>query len=94
MKIERDIGVAIYTKEDYKRLLEISDDRSTMNDTWAEWNKKKEEMKKNFRSLGIKVKDVKIDLEQLIRYCQLYGLPNNSKTRAQFVQEKMSGTIE
>ena len=65
-----------------------------MNDTWKEWQVKKNDMKRNFRKLGIKVKEVKIDIDQLIIYCKLRGIANNGESRAQFVQQKMNGEID
>ena len=93
MRIEQNVGVAIYSKKDYERLLEISDNRADMNDTWLEWRKKTNELKQNMRTLGIIVKDVKINLIELVRYCRERGLPNDGAARAQFVQEKLSGEI-
>ncbi len=67
-------------------MLEISDDRESMNDTWKEWQIKKNEFKRNFSKFGMKVTEVKIDIDQLVLYCKLRGIPNNGASRAQFVQ--------
>jgi len=93
MGLEQNIGVAIYTKKDYERLLEISDNREDMNQTWIEWRRKKDELKRNMRTLGVIVKEVKVNLDELVRYCRRKGIPNNGATRSQFVQQKLSGKI-
>ena len=93
MKIEQNVGVAIYSKKGYERLLELSDNRADMNETWLEWRKKTQEMKQSMRTLGVIVRDVRVDIDELVRYCRQKGIPNDGAARAQFVQEKLNGEI-
>lgn len=82
------VKLAYYNKKDWKRFTEIADDRESLHDTWNQWHKDFLKMKKNLLSQGMEVVDVEVDLDELIRYCQLNGLKNNGSTRSRFVQTK------
>lgn len=81
------IKMASYKKEDWKRFVEIIDDRESMHDTWKEWQKAFLKAKKGLISQGFEVVDVEVDLDKLISYCQLKGIKNDGEARSRFVQE-------
>lgn len=82
------IKMASYKKEDWKRFVEIIDDRESVHDTWKEWHKAFLKAKKGLISQGFEVVDVEVDLDKLISYCQLKGIKNDGDARSRFVQEK------
>lgn len=82
-------GLAWYKKEDWNRLLEVSEDKSKIEETHDEWLKNAENAIKNFKKKGIKIEKVQIDLNELIRWCNERNLSLNGEARANFVTHKM-----
>ncbi len=82
------IRVAYYRKKDWKRFIEMIDDREKMHNTWHEWNKDFEKTKRELRKMGFEVEDFVVDLKELGSYCSQRGIKNDGNARAQFVQEK------
>ena len=83
-----EINLAYYNQKDWKRFLELIDDRDSMFDTWEDWYKTYKKTKKKLITHGYKVNDIIIDIDELIMYCKLSGLKNNGTTRSKFVSEK------
>lgn len=83
-----EIKIAYYKKEDWKRLLRIVDDSSSMHDSWDEWHQAFNKAKKELISKGFHVIDVQVDLDELVKYCRIRGVMNTGKSRSQFVQGK------
>lgn len=82
------IKMAYYRKADWPRFLSIISDKESMHDTWKEWHKAYEKLKKNLRNKGFIVVDVTVDLDELIEYCLKRKIENDGKARSQFVQNK------
>ena len=78
------IKLAFYRKKDWKRFINLIDDRESMHDTWHDWNKAFEKTKHDLINQGFKVED----LDELIEYCKLRGIRNDGSERSQFVQAK------
>jgi len=83
------IGIAVYKIEDWKRLLEISEDTHNLEKTWSEWNENIHKLEDKLTNEGIKFKEILIDLNELQNYCNRQKLRINSESRAQFVLEKI-----
>ena len=82
------IKLAYYRKKDWKRFIKIIDDRESMHDTWNEWHKAFLKTKKDLISQGFEVTDIEVDLNELIKYCEIRGIKKDGKARSQFVQAK------
>jgi len=82
------VKIAYYRKEDWKKLLEIIDDKKSMHESWNQWFKAFTKAKKDLMSKGFTVVDIEIDLDELNNYCILNRIKNNGKARSQFVQQK------
>lgn len=80
------IKLAYYRKKDWKRFIEIIDDRESVHDTWNEWHQAFIKAKSNLVLQGFDVIDVEINLNALINYCEMKGIKNDGKARSQFVQ--------
>ena len=87
--METNIGIATFRKQDYKKILAIAEDKNSMNDTWQEWKKKKDRLKKDFEIMGIKTVDILVLPKELLAYCNKHDLKNSGETRARYVQEKV-----
>lgn len=79
------VNLAYYEKRDWKRFLEVIDDKDSMHNTWKEWNKAYLKSKKKLTSQGFVVKEVVINIDDLIVYCKIRGIKNDGKSRSQFV---------
>lgn len=82
------IKLAYYRKKDWNRFVNTIDDRESMHDSWKEWHKAFLKTKKDLISQGFEVEDIEIDLDELIKYCKIWGIKNDGKARSQFVQTK------
>jgi hypothetical protein len=85
-----EIGAAIawYREDQWERLREISADRDQLDDTYAEWVVKAEEVLRHLAEQGMNIEKVEIDLEDLQRWCAAQGIPVDSRARASYAAEK------
>ena len=83
------IGFAWYRPEDWQRLLDISDDRDKMENTYEEWLDQAEESFRKARDAGIDVIKIYINLDELTAWCAENNLEINSYSRSNFVTHKL-----
>jgi len=85
-----EIGAAIawYREDQWERLREISADRDQLDETYAEWVVKAEEVVKQLAAQGLSIEKVEIDLDDLERWCAARGIPIDSRARASYAAEK------
>jgi hypothetical protein len=81
------IKICYYRKKDWKRLLEISDDRDTLHSTWDEWNNAFNSATLDLENKGFVIKKAVVDLNKLIEFCKENQLKNTGATRSQFIQQ-------
>ena len=82
-----EVNLAYYRKKDWKKFLELIDDRESMHDTWKEWHKSYLIAKRSLTSKGLVVNDFVVDLNELKKYCSNRGLKIDGKARSQFVSD-------
>ena len=82
-----EVNLAYYRKKDWRKFLELIDDRESMHDTWKEWHKSYLKAKRGLTSQGLIVNDFVVNLDELKRYCLTKGLRIDGKARSQFVSE-------
>ena len=80
------VKLAYYRKKDWKRFLKIISDRESMHDTWYDWHKDFEKVKRDLTNQGFKVDVISVDLDELTEYCKRKGIKIDGKARSQFVQ--------
>jgi hypothetical protein len=79
------INLAYYNKKDWKRFLEIIDDREQQHDKWEDWHKDYLKAKNGLLEKGFIVNDFQVDLDELIKYCKTFGLKIDGKARSRYV---------
>lgn len=79
--------MAFYRPEDWSRLLSIIDDKEVFHDTWEQWHNEYQISKKQLESHGLKINDVVVNIDDLIRFCFQNGIKNDGKARARFVAQ-------
>ena len=82
------INIAYYREVDWKRFLDLIDDRESMHETWAQWHKSFLEAKKGLILQGFKVNEFIVDLDELQAFCIEKGIRNDGKARSQFVNRR------
>jgi hypothetical protein len=82
-------GVAWFRPEQWSRLLEISEDRKDLEETFAEWESLAEEKLRDLRTQGLDAEKITIDVEKLLAWCKSRGLSVNAGARSQYVAERL-----
>lgn len=83
------IGVAWYRPEQWKRLREISSDVDELEETYDEWLQAASMNFEEVEKLGVYLQKVDIDVNELLMWCGIRGLPVNGESRSRFVTEKL-----
>jgi inorganic triphosphatase YgiF len=82
--IEQIICISWFHPEQWDRLIEISEDREALHDSYEEWRNDANKMIQQLKSSGQIVKKVKVNLDDLLTWCQEKEIPVNGKARAEF----------
>ena len=83
------VGIAWYRRDQWPRLLEISTDRSDLEDSYDNWLVHVTEAFETMRNEGLDPVKVDIDTEELLAWCRSRNLPVNARARAGYVTEKV-----
>lgn len=86
------VGIAWYRREQWPRLLEISTDRSDLEDSYDHWLMHVTEAFKTMKNEGFDPVKVDVDTEELLAWCRTRNLPVSAKARARYVTEKVQKT--
>ena len=81
------VNMAFYRPEDWSRLLSIVDDKEVFHDTWEQWHKQYQSSKKQLESQGIRINDVIVNIDDLLRFCFQNGINNDGNARSRFVAQ-------
>ena len=82
-------GLAWWTPDQWDCLKQISVDPDALDDTYRDWQRNVERLIKRFRREGATVVRVKVDLDELVAWCEEKGKPLNGEARSQYVTEKL-----
>ena len=83
------VGVAWYRQEQYERFLASAKDREQLEATWIGWKREAEAVLQGYRALGMEVRRVEVDLDELLAYCMIENTPNTAESRAAHVMEML-----
>ena len=78
------IAACFYSPGDYLKLLDISDDRVSMCDTYEDWLVQFMKMKTGLENEGMKVVPVHVKLDDLQKFCKKNNLKNNGEARSRY----------
>lgn len=82
-------GVAWYRPEQWERLREVSEDVENLDETYDAWLLTAERMIRDGIPADIVVEKIDIDVEEVLAWCNVLGLPMNTASRARFVSERV-----
>jgi hypothetical protein len=88
------VGIAWYRREQWPHLLEISTDRSDLEDSYDQWLVHVTEAFETMRNEGLDPVKVDIDTGELLDWCRSRNLPVNAAARARYVTEKVQKTSQ
>ena len=88
-KVQAVFGVAWYKRAQWERLLQIAADRDDLEDTYQEWQETAEEVLRALERPGIVLR--KVDVEELLSWCNAQNRPVDGAARSEFVAEKLQG---
>lgn len=83
------IGVAWFDRAQWTRLKEVAPDRAKLDDTFEDWERNARSALADIVAAGNRAKEVPIDVEKLLAWCTLRGIPPDSAARAQYVADLM-----
>jgi len=82
------LNLAFYEKKDWEYFLSVADDRENLEDEWEDWFKSYLMGKMSLMADGFKIREITINVRELLEYCAKNNLKNDGKTRSQFVALK------
>ena len=82
-------GVAWYRPEQWQRLREVSEDVENLEETYHAWLQTAERMIRDGIHADVVVEKIDVDVEEVLAWCNVMGLPMNTTSRAQFVSERV-----
>jgi hypothetical protein len=81
------IGVAMYRADHWARLRATAADADTLAESHEVWLRSARASLAGLRQRGVRVREVPVDVEQVIAWCAAQGLPNTAQSRGRYVAE-------
>src|SRR5258706_15366267 len=81
-------GVAWYRPDQWERLREVSEDVDNLEETYDAWLKTAEQLIRNGVPADVRVEKIDVDVEEVLAWCNVHGLPMNGSSRSRFVSER------
>jgi hypothetical protein len=82
-------GVAWYRPEQWQRLRDVSEDAENLEETYDAWLQTAERMIRDGIPADVVVEKIDVDVEEVLAWCNVMGLPMNTASRARFVSERV-----
>jgi len=87
MAMVRAVGIAWYSRQNYRRILEIMEDADKLPATYDQWLKSAETGERQMKHSGYIVVRAIIDPEEFVAWCRSRGLKADAKARMQWGNE-------
>jgi hypothetical protein len=81
-------SLAVYRYEDWSKLLKISVDRQSLEETWEEWNDNIHKLEDDLLRRNVQYRKITVDIEELEHYCRKSGDPVNPGSRSAYAAWK------
>lgn len=88
------MGIAWYRKEQWQRLRQSSEDVDDLGETYEEWLAAALDGLKKLAALGVEAEKVDVDVDELLAWCNIQGLPLNGESRSEFAADKIRKKYE
>ncbi len=83
----RAVGIAWYSRQDYRRALEIMEDADQLPRTFDQWLKRAEATERQIKRAGHVVVRAMIKPEEFAAWCRAKGLNTDAKARTEWASE-------
>ncbi len=83
------VGVAWYLADQWELLRERADDPEVLVERYEDWVEQADRMVALFKSQGMRVVKVEVDIEEVVAWCKAGGRPFDSKARAEYASETL-----
>lgn len=87
-------GVAWYRPEQWERLREVSEDVENLEERYDAWLHTAEKMIREAIPADVVVEKIDIDVEEVLAWCNVHGLPMNATSRSRYVSERVRQKYE
>jgi hypothetical protein len=84
------VGVAWYRQKEWQRLLEVSQDRDDLENTYDEWAAAMPARMAKIEEAGFKPHKIDVAVEDLIAWCRSNGRVLDGAARADYAAHKLS----
>jgi hypothetical protein len=83
------IGIAWYRKEQWFILRQVAENPNDIEDTYEEWLKNANKLKKALVDSGLAVEEVDVDMQDVINWCKKGNKTINSNNISEYVVFKL-----
>ncbi len=87
-------GIAWYRRDQWARLRELAADADRLEEAYEDWLAGAQKAVVQMTALGVRVRRVDIDLDELARWCRHEGRPLDSAARAAFAAEGLRSVFD
>jgi hypothetical protein len=87
------VGIAWYRADQWAWLHGASIDRGDLEVTHEEWERGANKRLRELRAKGLPAQRFDVDVEDLIRWCELEGCAVDGRSRSRYVAEKLRATV-
>jgi len=87
-------GIAWYRRDQWARLRELAADADRLEEVYADWLAGAQKTAVQMTAVGVRIRRVDIDLDELVRWCQHEDRPLDSAARAAFTAERLRSGFE
>ena len=84
------IGLGWYSREQWEALTKAVPDRPELDDTYEEWEAQAMDALHTLAAQGLRPVKVRVDVQELVAWCQSKGRPVNGESRADFVSHLLT----
>nr|CAP47547.1 putative integron gene cassette protein [uncultured bacterium]CAP47598.1 putative integron gene cassette protein [uncultured bacterium] len=78
------VVVGWYSPRQWDRLLEIADDPANLGQSYTDWRRRADAAYRELRSQGTAVTKIRIDVEDLLQWCDEQAIPVNAESRTRY----------
>ena len=83
------IGLAWYRPEQWQRLRQVSADGEDLEESYFEWVSVASARFQEAQELGVDIRKVDVDVEDLVEWCKRRGLPLDGEARVSYVIDRI-----
>jgi hypothetical protein len=88
------LGAAWYSRDEWHKLRSVAADPDQLEDSYEKWTAVFEQAIRDMAAAGIEAQRVPINVDQLVEWCKIEGVPVDRDARARFAAIKLQERYE